>query len=357
MNEPERKETAQRALVYAAIALAIVVVLVLLWYAIDIVLLIFFSVLLAILLRAPANWIARHTPLSPGWALLLVGIVLIAVLVGGGIGFGKAVAAQTLELSRQLPEVIESIRVELRKHEWTSLIFDLAEKEIEKKQQSGEAGFALLGRGVSVIGSTFGALANVFIVLFIAAFLAAQPQLYLSGFVSLVAVRRRARIRQVLETIGHVLERWLVGQALLMLLVGVVTGTGLFLLGVPLALPLGILAGLLEFVPYFGPILAGVPAVLIAFSQGPELAIKVIVLYLIVQSALGYLVEPFVQHKAVYLPPALIIVSQILLGLLVGGLGLAVATPLAASAMVAVSMLYVEDVLGDQSGGRPIGST
>lgn len=344
MDGSERKETAQRALVYVAVAVSIVVVLVLLWYAIDVVLLAFFSVLIAILLRTPANWLARHTPLGPNWAFGLVAVLAVSLLVGAGVLFGKGIAAQTLELSKQVPQIIESIREELRKHEWTSLIFELSQNAAE---QSGQ-GFGFIGQGVRLIGSTFGALGNVVIVVLIAAFLAAQPQIYVSGFLRLVAVRRRARVREVLETIGHVLQRWLVGQAFLMLLVALTTGTGLFLLGVPLALPLALLAGLLEFVPYFGPIIAGVPAVLIAFSQDPELAVKVIVLYVVVQSALGYLVEPYVQHKAVYLPPGLIIFSQILLGLIIGGLGLAVATPLAAATMVAVNMLYVEDVLGDK---------
>lgn len=346
MNQPERKETAQRALVSVAVAVSIVIVLALLWYAIDLVLLAFFSVLIAILLRSPASWLARHTPLRPGWALGLVGVLLLAMLLGGGALFGKAVAAQTVELSKQVPQILESIRDELRKYEWANLVFELSQDAAEQSGQS----FGFVGKGMQIIGSTFGALGNVIIVIFIATFLAAQPQVYMSGLLRLVAIKRRDRVREVLETIGHVLQRWLVGQAFLMLLVGLTTGTGLFLLGVPLALPLGILAGLLEFVPYFGPIIAGVPAVLIAFSQGPDVAIKVIILYVSVQSALGYLVEPFVQHKAVYLPPALIIFSQILLGLLVGGLGLAVATPLAAATMVALNMLYVEDVLGDKSG-------
>lgn len=346
MNQPERKETAQRALVSVAVAVSIVIVLALLWYAIDLVLLAFFSVLIAILLRSPASWLARHTPLPPGWALGLVGVLLLAMLLGGGALFGKAVAAQTVELSKQVPQILESIRDELRKYEWANLVFELSQDAAEQSGQS----FGFVGKGMQIIGSTFGALGNVIIVIFIATFLAAQPQVYMSGLLRLVAIKRRDRVRDVLETIGHVLQRWLVGQAFLMLLVGLTTGTGLFLLGVPLALPLGILAGLLEFVPYFGPIIAGVPAVLIAFSQGPDVAIKVIILYVLVQSALGYLVEPFVQHKAVYLPPALIIFSQILLGLLVGGLGLAVATPLAAATMVALNMLYVEDVLGDKSG-------
>jgi predicted PurR-regulated permease PerM len=275
----------------------------------------------------------------------VVGAVLIALIAGGGTLFGKAIGSQALELTKQVPEVIETIKEELRSHEWTGLLLDLSGAE---EQQSGQ-GLSFLGKGMSLIGSTFGALGNVVIVVFIATFLAAQPQVYVEGLLSLVALKRRTRVRKVLETIGHVLERWLVGQAFLMLLVALATGAGLFFLGVPLALPLAILAGLLEFVPYFGPILAGVPAVLIAFSQGPDVAVKVIVLYVLVQSVLGYLVEPFVQHKAVYLPPAIIIFSQILLGLLVGGIGLAVATPLAAAAMVAVNMLYVEDVLGDKS--------
>ncbi|MGQ0547871.1 MAG: AI-2E family transporter [Betaproteobacteria bacterium] len=145
------------------------------------------------------------------------------------------------------------------------------------------------------------------------------------------------------------LQRWLVGQVVLMAIVGTLTWIGLQLLGVPFALPLALFAGFAEFVPYIGPIVAAVPAVLVAFAEGPELALWTAGLYIAIQSVESYLLTPLVQHRAVYLPPALLLFSQVILGVTAGPLGVIVATPLAAAGLVAVQKLYVEDVLGDTS--------
>ncbi len=131
---------------------------------------------------------------------------------------------------------------------------------------------------------------------------------------------------------GHTLQWWLIGQVFLMLVIGVLIGLGLWLLKVPLALALAILAGLLTFIPYLGPILSAVPAVLFALTESPTLAFYVALLYIGVQTVESYLLEPIVQRKTVYLPPALTIFSQVVLGVLVGGLGVALALPLVAAA-------------------------
>ncbi len=153
----------------------------------------------------------------------------------------------------------------------------------------------------------------------------------------------------MLESIGEVLQRWLVGQAVLMLSIAILTFVGLTLLGVPLALPLALLAGVLNFIPYVGPILSSVPAILVGFSESPQMAAYAALLFVGVQSVEGYILEPLIQHRAVYLPPALILLAQLLLGLLAGPIGVIVATPFAAAFVVAVRMLYVEDALGDRA--------
>jgi predicted PurR-regulated permease PerM len=153
----------------------------------------------------------------------------------------------------------------------------------------------------------------------------------------------------VIHEIGNVLRRWLVGQSLLAAGVALLTGAGLMLLGAPFAIALGLLAGLMEFVPYIGPFVAAVPAILVGFADSPQLALKIALLFLFIQSLESYVLAPLIQHKAVYLPPAVILFAQVLMGVIVGALGVAVATPLAAALMVAVSMLYVEDALGDKN--------
>ena len=164
--------------------------------------------------------------------------------------------------------------------------------------------------------------------------------------------RRRKRAREVIYEIGNVLRRWLIGQSILAVCVALLTGAGLLLLGAPFAVALAILAGLMEFVPYIGPFVAAVPAILVGFAEGPQLALYIALLFLGVQMAESYVLAPLIQHRAVHLAPAAILFAQVLMGAIVGALGVAVATPLAAAVMVAVGMLYVEDALGDPS-ARP----
>jgi predicted PurR-regulated permease PerM len=345
MDEPERKDTAQRALVYVAIAVAVVIALVLIWYAIDVVLLAFVGILLAILLRAPADWLSERTGMREGWALALVGAVVLALLVGVGVLFGRGVAAQALQLVDRIPEIVQTLRERLEEGEFGRRVVQVA--EASGLFSGGEGQF--LGRGLGLLGSTFGAVANLIIVVFFAAFMAAQPRPYIDGFLLLVARKKRERLREVLYEIGHVLRRWIVGQSLLALCVGLLVGIGLLLLGAPFAVALALLAGLMEFIPYIGPFVAAVPAILVGFAESPQLALWIALLFLAVQSIESYVLAPLVQHRAVYLPPAVILFAQVLMGVIVGGLGVAVATPLAAAAMVAISMLYVEDVLGERS--------
>jgi len=345
MDQAERKDTAQHALVYVGIAVAVVVVLVLLWYAIDVVLLAFVGVLLAILLRAPADWLAQRYGWREGWALALIGALLLALLVAGGVLFGRGILAQALALIERIPEIVQGFKDELGRSEVGARLVALA--EASGMFSGGDGQF--LGRGLGLIGSTFGAIANVFIVLFFAVFMAAQPRMYVEGALYLVAKKKRSRVREVLLEIGRVLKRWLVGQTLLAACVALLTLGGLLLLDAPFPFALALFAGLMEFVPYIGPFLAAVPAVMVGFANGPELALYIALLFVGIQAVESYILAPFIQHRAVHLPPAAILFAQVLMGAIVGALGVAVATPLAAAVMVAVGMLYVEDALGDQN--------
>ncbi len=141
------------------------------------------------------------------------------------------------------------------------------------------------------------------------------------------------------------LGRWLIGKAISMLIIGTVTSVSLYLLNIPLALVLGLIAGLLNFIPYLGPIIAGVPAVLIAFSQSPADGGYTLVVFTMIHVLEGYLLIPLIERRTIALPPALTIVMQVLLGSMAGLTGAALATPLTAVIVVLVAMLYVQDVL------------
>ncbi|HEV3009012.1 MAG TPA: AI-2E family transporter [Burkholderiales bacterium] len=346
MDQTERKDTAQHALVWVGVAVSVVVILVLLWYAIDVVLLAFVGILFAILLRAPADWLVERFGWREGPALALVGVLVLTLLITGAVFFGRGIVGQALALIDRIPEIVQTFKDQLAQSELGSRFAALAESS---GMFSGGDGGQFLGRGLGLIGSTFGAIANVLIVLFFAVFMAAQPRVYVEGALYLVARRKRARMREVLYEIGTVLRRWLVGQSLLAVCVAILTGAGLVLLGAPFPFALAMLAGLMEFVPYIGPFVAAVPAVLVGFAEGPQMALYIAILFLAVQMIESYVLAPLVQHRAVHLAPAAILFAQVLMGAIVGALGVAVATPLAAAVMVAVSMLYVEDALGDKN--------
>ena len=346
MDQAERKDTAQHALVYVGIGVTVVVLLVLMWYAIDVFLLLFMGIFIAVLLRAPADWLAGRTGWSEGVTLGLVIFLLLALLSVGAFFFGRTVVNQSWQLTQQLPKVVEKVRERLRQTDYGKQLAEATETP------TPEASTQVLGKGLRLVGTTFAALGSFVVVLFLGIFLAWQPSAYKRGFVRLFPERRRQRIREVLNAVGYMLQRWLVGQMILMTIVGALTWIGLHLLGVPFALPLALFAGFAEFVPYIGPIVAGVPAVLVALAEGPELAIWVAGLYVAIQSIESYLLTPLIQQRAVYLPPALLLFSQVILGVTAGPLGVIVATPLAAAGLVAVNKLYVEDVLGDDGKSR-----
>lgn len=311
----------------------------LLWYLFDVLLLIFAGILLAVALRAPTDWLAARTGLSPPWALAVVLVLITGTLAAAGWLLGAAVRDQWQAITDQAPQMLERVQERLDSYGW-------ARDRIDNDAiLSGDEG-AFLGRGLRVVTATFGALANVGLVLFMAVLFAAQPQLYVGGTLRLVPKHKRTRAAEVMHRVGDTLGRWLLGQLCLMLFVGITSAIGLSLLGVNSALALGMLAGLLTFVPFLGPLIAAIVAILVSLADGVLTAAWVALLYIGIQVAEGML-EPLVQQRAVYLPPVLLLVSQLALGVLVGFVGIVLATPLAAALMVMVQMLYVEDVLQD----------
>jgi predicted PurR-regulated permease PerM len=192
-------------------------------------------------------------------------------------------------------------------------------------------------------------LVAVVLIVVVGIFAAAEPALYKAGFLHLVPPPHRPRARQAVETVVFNLRYWLLGQVFLMIIIGVTSAVGLWLLGIPLALTLGLLAGIMEMIPYIGAWIAAVPAALIALLVSPTHVVMVLGLYLGLHLLEGYILLPLVQRRAVDMPPALTLTMQVLLGQLLGLMGLFVAAPLTVAMVVLLKMLYVEDTLGDQA--------
>jgi predicted PurR-regulated permease PerM len=161
----------------------------------------------------------------------------------------------------------------------------------------------------------------------------------------LVPAGKRSLIGEAMMDSERALRLWLKGQLIAMIIVGVLTGVGLWLLGVPSAMVLGLLAGLLEFIPFAGPIISAIPAILIALAAGPDLALWVALLYVAVQQLEGALVQPLVQQYAVELPGVVLLFALIAFGTVFGAIGVILAAPLAVVTYVLVKRLYVQEAL------------
>jgi predicted PurR-regulated permease PerM len=198
-----------------------------------------------------------------------------------------------------------------------------------------------------LFSTSLGLIARWVIILFVGLYLALDPQRYIHGILLLTPYQKRAKANDVLYSMAATLRRWTLARMLLMVGNAILTSIGLWLLDIPFALTLGIIAGLLNFIPNLGPIIAGIPAVLIGLLQSPSQALYVAMLYLSLQAADGYVFTPLVQQKAVNLPPALTITAQLLMGVLLGAWGLVLATPLLAASIVLIDKLYIEEHNGE----------
>ncbi|PYE84895.1 AI-2E family transporter [Pseudoroseicyclus aestuarii] len=332
----------------AAAALVSVTVLALaLWQVSFVLLLVFFAVLIAVGLRHPAQALAGWTGMPVNLALALVVLLIVAALGGFAMMQGMRILTQFEELWTRIPEAVTGLEERLRDSRMGGML-------VRRMEGSGEGG------GMNVMGAIGGTLvtlggagANIVVVLTLSIFLATKPEFYRRGMVKLVPPQHRPRADQICHDIGRGLWYWLLGQLVDMLAVAALVFLGLWLLGVPLPLTLALIAGLLNFVPFVGPIISVVPAILVALSEGMGTVVWVGLLYLTVQQIEGNVIMPLVQQRTTAIPPALTIVAVALFGVLFGLIGVLLATPLLLVAMILVQKLWVEDTLGDREDAQP----
>ena len=210
---------------------------------------------------------------------------------------------------------------------------------------SGGPGKGVLSEITGIFSGTLGGLVNVLIVIITGIYLASNPKNYRNGFARLFNPSYRDRLLDVMDQCYTTLKNWFISRSITMTVVGVVTAVGLALMGIPFAIVLGIIAGVLNFIPNLGPYLALAPALLVALPQGTEYLLYVFALYMGVQSLEGYILTPLLDKKFVSLPPALLLFGQVLMGILVGLVGVLFASPLIAVLMIIVKELYIKDRL------------
>jgi len=345
VSPKEPKSYTQRVLIAVAVICLAVLALAIVYFTFDILLLIFAAALLAIFLRGLAEILRKWIPIGEGWLVLIVAILLIAIIAGAVALLAPSVAEQVRVLRFEIPKSAQRASEYLSQYSWGRTIIDQLPHTDDVIAMIDSS---MLTRVGGYFSSTLGAVGNFLVTILLAIYLASEPRFYSAGLTRFFPIRRRRRVSEILDTIYETLRWWLIGKVGSMIFIGVLTWIGLSILGVPLALTLGLIAGLLSFIPNFGPILSAIPALLLAFIDSPISAVYVLGLYVGIQLIESNLVTPIIERETVELAPALTIVFQLALGAMIGGLGLVLATPLLAVMVVVVKMVYFEDVLGDK---------
>ncbi|MCU0633303.1 MAG: AI-2E family transporter [Gemmatimonadaceae bacterium] len=365
-----------------ALVTSYLLVLALLWAVRDIVFTAFLGVLFGLAVSAGAAPLVRwRIPLGIGAPLVV--ITGIALLGGIGAALAPTIRIQSDELRQRAPEALDQVERWLAARPGVAGLFlgdrrgsatvvaprppSAAPNGRPQRTQSAPprvsavpapGGTTLRARVTAelsgtarylfpFLSSTGTVVAGLFLILVLAVYIGADPALYHAGLMHLFPHGARDRAGDVLTRIATVLRRWLVTQLVAMVVVGVATTVTLLVLDVRAAVALGVIAALLEFVPTVGPILAAVPAIAMGLVDSPDKAAAVAIAYLVIQQLEGHLLIPLLMKEGMDLPPALTIVMQAVMALLFGFLGLMVAVPLLAVAIVPIKLLYVEDVVGD----------
>jgi predicted PurR-regulated permease PerM len=346
--------------------------LLLLWVARDIFLTAFVGVLFGLAVSVGAIKLTRwHIPRGLGAALVVFGF--IGILYGIGALIAPTLRAQSALLQAKVPEAVDRLETWVNARpalaglvlggqqvtEQRAATKDSATVAKEKVQaaDTSHASVPSLRQRVGqqlggvtrylfpFLSSTVTVAAGLFLVLVLSIYVGADPELYHTGLLNLVAPAAREKTAMVLGRVATVLRKWLMTQVIAMLVIGAAATIALLILHVKAPFALGVIAGLLEFVPTIGPILSAVPAIAMGFLDSPEKALYVTLAYLLIQQAEGHVLIPILMKEGMDLPPALTIVTQGVMALLFGFLGLLVAVPLLAAVLVVIRLVYVQRVV------------
>lgn len=328
-----------RALVVAGLVVALLT----LWRIREALLLLFASVVLAVILRAAARRVQGWTGLSGTWALTVVALVALVVLVLLGWLVGAQLQSQVATLTQRLPQAVRSLEESLG----LSLFGG----------QGGQGGAAsvmgnlegLLGQAASITRAAASALSGLVLVVVGAFFLAADPEIYRRGLVKMFPPRRHREVEETLDDCGNALLLWLVAQLIAMAIVACLVTLGTWLIGLPAPLGLGLYAGLVEFVPIVGPVIGAIPAALLALAEGGSAVIWTLLLFLGIQQVESNIIMPVVQRRMVETPPALLLFALLAIGLVFGVAGVLIAAPLTVVLYVLVKKLYIRETLGEET--------
>ncbi|RXZ64657.1 AI-2E family transporter [Pelagerythrobacter rhizovicinus] len=328
----------------AGAAIAIIAIAGAAWLLVELsgfLLLVFAALVLAAIFDALTRRVSRITRMKRGPSLALSVIAILAVFAGVFALFGTQLASEFDTISESIPPAVDQIRAFVDR-------IGLGQPARELLDQGTSDLSRLARRAGGYVVTAGNGLANFILVFVGAIFIASDPAVYRRGLLLLMPQRAEDTAAAALDDASRGLRGWMVGQAVSSLVVAALTWAGLALLGVPAAGGLGLIAGLLDVIPMIGPIIAAVPAVLLAFTVSPMTALWTIGLFLLVQQLQGNFLQPMIQKQAVNVPPAVLLFAVVAAGLLFGFLGVLLAAPLTVVAYVVIQRVYVRALLGKE---------
>jgi predicted PurR-regulated permease PerM len=336
-QQPEEKELTYIAKVWQTVGIValLVVTILIIRVAFDILLMVLAGALIAVYFHGLGDAIQRRTKLNRKPAMI-ISILGTIVIVGALFWFmGTKIQEQVAELSNTLPHTLSNAKVKL------------SQSSAGQKVLQGISGFdsqKLMSTVQGFFSTTFGVLGDMYIILFLGIFFTTNPSLYKDGILILVPHSRKELGKHIVDRISLSLKGWLKGTLFSMLFVTILIGTALTIVGVPVALILALITGLLEMIPSIGSLIAMIPGVLLALTISTNMAILVAVIYIVSQTIVANIVTPLIQKKMINLPPALTLISQLIMGTVSGALGIILAVPLLAIVIILVDELYVKKI-------------
>lgn len=322
--------------VWIAISIAALVACTLMLFkqGISVFLLILAGVLIAAFFRGFAGLIQKYTKWKTSISLILAVLITLSLFAGVFTLIGARVYQESLKLVEEMPKFMETATKYIEQNDFMRDLLDRAsESNLEEKAAP------ILN---SFFQSSFGVIGDVYIMLFLGIVFTISPKVYQQGLVRLTPAKGREKALELTDKIGATLKNWLKGMLVSMAFVTVFSAIGLAVLGIPMWLILALIAGMLSFIPNFGPIISLVPAALVALTISPLMALVTIALYCLIQLLESAIVTPLVQQKLINTPPALMIVFQVFMGVWTGGWGIILAVPVLVIVMILVDELYVK---------------
>jgi len=335
--DPLKKELTYSAKVWQTVAIValLVVGILIVRVAFNVLLMALAGSLIAVYFHGLGDLIQKKTKLNRRYAMI-ISVVGTFIIIGLLLWFiGAKIQSQVTQLNNNLPRNIHTAKAKLSQSQLGQKVLDFT---------SGDNSEKLAATVQTFFSTSFGVLGDMYIILFLGIFFTASPVLYKNGILILIPESKKQVATDIMERISTALKGWLKGMLLSMVLVTILITVGLSIMRIPAALVLGLITGILEIVPNFGPLIAMIPGVLLAFTISTNTAIIVALIYIVSQTIVANIVTPLIQKKMINLPPALTLISQLIMGTLSGALGIILAVPLLAMLIIIIDELYVKKV-------------